>query len=117
MKILILLIPLLGVGIYVYPGLTEHTDGPCTALEKRVAAIVEEQLHAVNPATDPRLAAALNAVHSALPTGGLAFAYVHERFPALPPELGCVGAYWKLLLDPNVTKFSTDAVPLLRKKG
>ncbi len=117
MKILILLIPLLGVGIYVYPGLTEHTDGPCSALEKRIGVLVEEQLHSARPAADPRLAAALNAVHSALPTGGLAYSYVHERFPALPPEIGCVGAYWKLMLDPNVTKFSSGAAPLLQKKG
>ncbi len=117
MKTLILLILLAGAGIYFYPGWKEHADGPCLALEKRIAVLVQEQLRALPPSADPRLAAALNAVRTALPIGGVADSYVHERFPALPPEIGCVGAYWKLLLDPNMTKFISGAMPVLQKKN
>ena len=116
MKLLILLIVLAGVGIYFYPGLNEHADGPCLALEKRVGRMVQEQIGALPPGSDPRLLAALTAVRNALPIGGVADAYVLDRFPALPPNIGCVGAYWKLLLDPNVTKFTSGAMPVLQKK-
>jgi hypothetical protein len=117
MKILILLIVLAGAGIFFYPRVAEHTDNACTALELRIAAVVQDQLKTLPAGADPRLAAALNAVRTAAPIGGLADAYVHDRFPALPPEIGCVGAYWKLMLDSNVTKFTAGALPLIQKRG
>jgi len=117
MKLLVLLIVLAGVGIYFYPQVNEQAGSPCAALEKKISAIVQAQLRALPAGSDPRLAAALNAVRNAAPLGGLADAYVRERFPALPREIGCVGAYWKLMLDSNVTKFASGALPLLQKRG
>lgn len=116
MKLLVLLIVLAGVGIYFYPQFNEQAAGPCPALEKRVARVVQSQLADLPASADPRLTAALTAVRTALPLGGVAQAYVHDRFPALPAQIACVGAYWKLLIDPSVTKFTSGAMPVLQQR-
>ncbi len=87
---------LIGFG---FPLLNEGASGPCSALEYRVAAAV--------PMGDGRkpedaLASAFMRAIVGASGGSLAAALVKQRYPNLPPALGCTVAYWQTEFDPSI---------------
>lgn len=103
---LLMLLAVLGAGAWLAPQLVEETAAPCPALEQRVAALVKAEAGRLpgGLSADPRLAGLLGMVQSAVNASGgaIAQAYVRDRFAQLPPDLGCVAAWWKLKLDPDL---------------
>ena len=93
---LLTLLALLAAGAWFAPQLAESANGPCPALELRVAAL----LKADGGTLPPGLLDAVQGMARAS-GGALAQAYASDRFPQLPPDLGCVAAWWKLAIDRN----------------
>jgi hypothetical protein len=116
MKLLLLFIVVVGAGAYFYPQQHESTDTVCGALERRLAGLVRAEMQKVNRAlppqlADPRLTALLGQAQAVVPTGMIASAYVREKFPILPPSVGCVAAYWKTMVDPDISQYVMGALP------
>jgi hypothetical protein len=105
MRFLILL-ALLAAGAWFAPQFAEDADGPCPALERRVAALVQAEAAKLpgGASGDPRMAGLMAAVQGVASASGgaLAEAYVRERLPQLPRGVGCVVGWWKLKLDPDL---------------
>ncbi|MCC6719722.1 MAG: hypothetical protein IT555_17710 [Acetobacteraceae bacterium] len=103
---LLLLLALLAAGAWFAPQVSEGTDGPCPALDRRNLAVIDAEVARLPPAmaADPRLARAraLLADVMGATRGTMAEAMVRERFPQLPPGAGCVVGWWKLKLDPDI---------------
>jgi len=87
----LVLVITVAVSLFAYPPLLEGSDGECSALEHRVADLASSDgaglltIHALYGST------------SSEPSGA---AYVRDRYPLLPPSLGCAVAYWKTVIDP-----------------
>jgi hypothetical protein len=90
---LALVIILLAAAVFAYPPLLENSDGECSALEELVA-------HPASHDGSGRLAVgALYGSSSSSPSGA---AFATDRYPALPVEVGCALAYWKIVFDPPI---------------
>jgi hypothetical protein len=90
---------LLGVG-YGYPLLNEDVGTTCKALERRVIASLPPTPGA-RPGDDAMARAFLGALLGGLSDGTLAAAAIKQRYPNLPPTIGCAVAYWNLVFDPS----------------
>ena len=114
MKLLFLLVILVG-GAWFGPQLMEGASAPCPALEMRVATLLKQEAATLPPAitNDPRLAGFMGLLTGAagMARGVVAEAYIRDQFPALPPGPGCVAAWWKLLVDPDLGQYLRGALP------
>jgi len=103
---LLMLFALIAAGAWFGPQFAEDAEGPCPALERRVAELVKSEAVKLpaGVAGDGRIAGLLSALQGMANTSGgaIAQAYVRDRFPQLPPELACVAAWWKLKFDPDL---------------
>mgnify|MGYP001551869094 CR=1 FL=1 len=106
MKLILLLLVALIAGAIIYPRHAEHTDTVCAAFEHRFATLVARQASQPgNTAPQGMLGFLQGAVTGS--QGQIAAAYIHERYPQLPPLVGCTVGYWRLRFDP-------DVMPVLR---
>jgi hypothetical protein len=95
-----------------YPLWNEHAASSCQALEQRMVAM------AAPPGPAGLAARAGHALQLAVVRqwlepvsgGALAAAEMKQRYPGLPPEIGCAAAYWTSLLDPRVQQAVQRAV-------
>jgi hypothetical protein len=103
MKLFLLLLVALAAGAIIYPRLAEQTDTVCAAFEHKVASVAAQQAGA------NRQTGMLGFLQSAAAgsQGQIAAAYIHDRYPQLPPFIGCAVGYWRVSFDP-------DLAPLLR---
>ena len=101
-----LLLALLVAGGWFAPQMVEGVDGPCLALDRRTVAVLDAEVARLPPAmaADPRLgrARALMAEMMGASRGTMAEATIRERFPQIPPGVGCVVGWWKMMLDPDI---------------
>ena len=110
MRTLFLLIILLVAGAWFYPPYAENTENACAALEKKMSALGQAEAQRAMPAGktgDPRIAAMLDVMKATVANaqGAIAQAYIREKFPQLPPSVGCVAGYWKFTLDPDLSQY------------
>ncbi len=103
---LLILLALLAGGAWFGPQLTEGTDAPCPALERRTVAVLDAEVAKLPPqlAADPRLARARSFLAETMGAtrGIMAEEAIRARFPQLPPGAGCVVGWWKMTLDPDI---------------
>jgi len=103
---LLILLAMMAGGAWFAPQLTEATDGPCPALERRTVAVLDAEIARLPPqmAADPRLTRARAFLAEAMGAtrGNLAEAAIRERFPQLPEGAGCIVGWWKMVLDPDL---------------
>lgn len=91
-----------GAIFFAYPPLLEESDGECSALEQRVADLASHDssgLLTISP---------LYGSMSSEPSGA---AFAKDRYPALPPAVGCTVAFWRTMLGKGVMKQAAAAVP------
>lgn len=117
MRTLLLLIILLLAGAWFYPPYAEGTENACSALEKRMSTLAQAEAQRAVPAgkaADPRITAMLEVMKSAVASaqGAIAQAYIREKFPQLPPSVGCVAGYWKFTVDPDLSQFFKGKRPV-----
>lgn len=116
MKFLLLLIIAAAAGAWYYPPYAENTPNACAAFEKRLNTLVQAQAQNLPPSLskDPRMAGLLGMLNQAVQAanGMIAQTYIHDKFPQLPPALGCVAAYWKITFDPDLTQYIKGGFPL-----
>jgi hypothetical protein len=87
---LLLIILVLVAGVFLgYPPLKEARDNECSALDQRFSDLTSHD------ATGLLRVGPLYGSSSSEPS---AEAYARDRFPSLPPPLGCALAYWRSLL-------------------
>ncbi len=100
---LLILLALVAGGAWFAPQFAEDAQGPCPALERRVAELVKVETTRL-PGSASGIAGLLSALQGAANASGgaIAQAYVRDRFPLLPPDLACVAAWWKLKIDPDL---------------
>lgn len=105
----LLLIGVLGAGFgYVYPIWNESTHTTCQALESRFIAMAAP-LSPVHPGRLLEQAVLRSAVEP-LSNGRIAALEMKQRYPALPPQIGCAVRYWTSLLDPRVQRAIQSAM-------
>jgi hypothetical protein len=106
MKLILLLLVALVAGAIIYPRYAEHTDTVCAAFEQKLATVAAGQAQHKGQAPSQGVVGFLQGAVAGS-QGQLAAAYIHNRYPQLPPFVGCTVGYWRLSFDPDVT-------PLLR---
>jgi hypothetical protein len=115
--LLILILGAAGVA-WFYPQYIEGTENGCTAFEKKLGVLVQDETKKLPPAitSDPRTASLLSLFNAALgaANGMLAEGYIKDKFPQLPPSVGCVAAYWKITFDPDLQQYVKGRIPGLR---
>ena len=93
---------------FIYPMLNEQAGGVCQALERRAVALTLRQSGPENP-----LGTVLaNALAQAFLDGSLAAGLVKQRYPAVPPFIGCSLAYWSSMFNPTGLQIDPNAVRL-----
>lgn len=101
-----LLLALLVAGGWFAPQVMEGVDGPCPALDRRTVVVLDAEIARLPPAmaADPRLGRARSMMAEMLGAtrGTMAEAAIRERFPQVPPGVGCVFGWWKLMVDPDI---------------
>ncbi len=84
---------------YGYPVVNEHASSACQALEKHYIAIAAPDSGLGRPAHVLFWAIA-DAYLEPWSRGRIAATQAKHRYPALPPEVGCMVSYWDSLIDP-----------------
>ncbi len=85
-----------GVG-YGYPLWNEHASTTCQAVENRFFSMAAPAGTETRPARVLEIAMARNWLEP-LSNGAIAASQAKQRYPALPPDLGCAVGYWASLL-------------------
>ena len=99
-KLIILFIFILGVFVG-YPLLNEDTGSVCSALERRlISTASHDQMRPQDE--QERVKMAMVSGLQALSNGAFASSVIKEKYPNLPPSLGCAFTYWRLIIDPSV---------------
>ncbi len=111
MKLLLLLILIAGLA-FVVPRLKERTETTCGALEARVAELMHAELDGLPASNNPRVAAAIAALHQWAPTPGTVEVFVQDRLPFLPVEFGCAAGYWMTYVKPDLRELAPGILPL-----
>jgi hypothetical protein len=93
----------------LYPLVNEHANSPCQALEQRVVTLEGPGTPRRHPGSAFGWALA-RAYIEPLSAGTVAAAAIKERYPALPPQVGCALGYWTTLLDPAARQHVLDAI-------
>lgn len=118
MKFLLLLILLTAAVAWFYPPYAEGTPNVCSAFEKRLNGLVQAETRKLPPgvAADPRVTSLMGFLNQAVQAanGMIAESYIRDKFPQLPPALGCVAAYWKITFDPDLSQYLRGKLPLPR---
>lgn len=86
---------------YGYPLWNESASNPCQALEKRFIGMATPEQALLHPGHLLEWAV-LRSYVQPLSDGRIAAAEAKQRYPGLPPQLGCAVGYWTALLDPRV---------------
>lgn len=102
MKLILLLLVAVVAGAIIYPRYAEHTDTVCAAFEHKLATVAERQAGRQQQPAQQRLLGFLQGAITGS-QGQIAAAYIHDRYPQLPPLVGCTVGYWRLSFDPDVT--------------
>ncbi|HYM72233.1 MAG TPA: hypothetical protein VET89_04580 [Stellaceae bacterium] len=102
--VLALVIVLLGAAFFAYPPLLEGTGGECSALGQRVAGL------ASHDSAGLLIVGALYGSSSSRPS---AAAFVKDRYPLLPPAVGCAVAYWQTAFNPTAPALPAAPGPKL----
>ncbi len=89
MKFFILLILVLAGG-YMFPQVYEEVDGPCQALEKKL--VRDNTENGLEDSIVSNLALSIS-------NGDLGERVADEKFPKLPPRLGCLAVYYDIPED------------------
>jgi hypothetical protein len=118
MKFLLLLIILVGAGAWFYPPYAENTANACGAFEKKLNVLVQAEVKKLPPSLtgDPRVAGLVGFMNQAVQAanGIMAESYIRDKFPQLPPAVGCVVAYWKITFDPDLQQYVKGRLPFAR---
>ena len=99
MRKLVVAIVLIALLAYGVPLVSESTDSPCSALERRFVVVATKG--ASEPGADPNVASLGRAFLGQLQgvsNGNFAIEYVRHEHPNLPAGLACVEEYWRSLL-------------------
>ncbi len=94
-RLAVALIVVAGIAVG-YPLVNEEQKSPCSALEQKIAALVR-----ASGKSGDVLAGALAGVVGSLSEGALAAAAMKDRYPNLPPSIGCTITYWDLIFNPG----------------
>jgi hypothetical protein len=91
------------VGVFLaYPSINEGANSACHALEKKV--ITTLAAHSPKHGNDARGDILGGSVVSAFSQGELASIYIKQRYPNVPPMVGCATMYWRLMFNPAEIK-------------
>lgn len=100
-----------GVG-YAYPLWNEHAGNTCQALERRLLTMA-----APNEGEGPIMhaghafeLAVMRQWLEPVSNGAMAAAEMKQRYPGLPPEIGCAAQYWSSMLDPRFQRTAEEAL-------
>jgi hypothetical protein len=94
---LLTLLILCSVIAYGYPLLSEGVTNGCSALEKKSIRVAAAQ-HGTGTANDPVgqiLSTALMNTLQSTSNGNLAASAIVQKYPSLPPQIGCTLAYYQ----------------------
>jgi hypothetical protein len=112
----IVLVALVAAAAFFVPPFLEGTPNVCSAFEHKIGVLVQAETAKLPPAlaNDPKIAAMMNALRTTTgaANGLLAEAYIHDKFPQLPPVAGCAAAYWKVTFDPDLAQYAKGKLPL-----
>ena len=96
--------------LFFYPEINEDVRGPCQALERRVVSGFPMAQGGVSRSDQAAARAFLGAFAGSLSDGSIASALIKQRYPNVPPAIGCSVTYWRVVFDP-------DAVPKLAREA
>ncbi len=85
-----------------YPSINEDANSACHALEKKVITTLAAR--APKNGNDALSDVLGGSVVSAFSKGELASVYIKQRYPDVPPIIGCATMYWRLTINPAVIK-------------
>jgi hypothetical protein len=100
--ILVLVVVLLVVVFFAYPPVLEGSNGECSALESLVAD------RASHDASGRLIVGMLYGSSSGAPS---AAAFAKDRYPLLPPAIGCAVEYWRTFLERTAPAGPPRATP------
>ena len=100
LRLLIFLI-LLVLGLFFYPNFAEEKDSACSALENKLFRIINK---------DNEASSLLTLLIPTLSDGYIARTMIQERYPDLPPSIGCIVYYYEILLDPKMVEKIKDSL-------
>ena len=114
MRLILLLLVALVAGAVIYPRTAEHTDTVCAAFEHQLGAVAAQQAALHNRNSPPGIpqGGVLGFLQGAVAgsQGQIAAAYIRDRYPQLPPFVGCTVGYWRLNFDPDLTPLLRDVI-------
>lgn len=119
MRTLLLLVLIALAGAWFYPPYAEEAPNICSAFEKRMARLVQAEATRVLPqgrTNDPRVNALLDTMKTVVAgaNGAIAQAYVKDKFPQMPAEVGCDLAFWKITFDPDLTQYMKGKIGITK---
>lgn len=88
MKLILLLLVALVAGAIIYPRYAEHTDTVCAAFEHKLATVAARQARNQGQTAPQGVLGFLQGAIAGS-QGQLAAAYIQQRYPQLPPLVGC----------------------------
>jgi hypothetical protein len=99
MKYIIISCLFLGVIFLGYPLLNEGATNECSAIETKVLHLALDQ---TSPDTIEQelLVRGVGELALQISNGAFTRSMVHDRYPNLPPQIGCAVSYWSLLGKP-----------------
>tara|TARA_A100001015_G_C14977055_1_gene707763 strand:- start:356 stop:676 length:321 start_codon:yes stop_codon:yes gene_type:complete len=89
---------LLIVGLFFYPNLAEEKGSACSAVESKIVRVMNE-----NNEEDKEARVFVSFLIQSLSDGYLTRTLILDRYPNLPPAIGCVVFYYELF-DPQMKK-------------
>ncbi len=102
LKLLFFLI-LLVLGLFFYPNFAEDKDSACSALESKVFRVVNED-------NEVEVSPLLSNLIPTVSDGYIARTMIQERYPDLPPSIGCIVYYYEILLDSEMVEKIKDSL-------
>jgi hypothetical protein len=107
---LVVLLSLSAAGFFFYPQLNEEVKAPCHALERRVLSALPMSQAGLGRSDQAAARAFLGAIAGNFSDGSVASALIKQRYPNVPPAIGCALTYWRVVFDP-------DTVPRLAREA
>ena len=100
LKLLLVLILLL-LGLYFYPNIAEDKSSACSALENKIIRIINK---------DNDYSSILSLLIPTLSGGYIVRSAIKERYPDLPPAIGCIVTYYEIILAPQMEEDIRNSV-------
>ena len=100
LKLLLILILLLS-GLYFYPNIAENKSSACSALENKIVRIINK---------DNDYNSILSLLIPTLSDGYIVRSAINERYPDLPPAIGCIVTYYEIILEPQMKEDIRNSV-------